>query len=88
MAAQRRRQIVPHCWKTGISIAATAHLAAVTPHCPHIEFMPTNLCDSQLRKDLVDDELQFIDGVIPLPEKPGLGIEVNMDALRAFEVHS
>ena len=88
MAAQRRRQIVPHCWKTGISIAATAHLAAVTPHCPYIEFMPTNLCDSQLRKDLVDDELQIIDGVIPLPEKPGLGIEVNMDALRAFEVHS
>jgi L-alanine-DL-glutamate epimerase-like enolase superfamily enzyme len=87
MAAQRGRQIVPHCWKTGISIAATAHLAAVTPHCPYIEFMPTNLCDSQLRKDLVDDELQIIDGVIPLPEKPGLGIEVNMDALRAFEVH-
>ena len=86
MAAQRRRQIVPHCWKTGISIAATAHLAAVTPHCPYIEFMPTNLCDSQLRKDLVDDELQIIDGVIPLPEKPGLGIEVNMNALRAFEV--
>ena len=88
MAAQRGRQIVPHCWKTGISIAATAHLAAVTPHCPYIEFMPTNLCDSQLRKDLVDDELQIIDGVIPLPEKSGLGIEVNMDALRAFEVHS
>lgn len=88
MAAQRGRQIVPHCWKTGISIAATAHLAAVTPHCPYIEFMPTNLCDSQLRKDLVDDELQIIDGVIPLPENPGLGIEVNMDALRAFEVHS
>ena len=86
MAAQRGRQIVPHCWKTGISIAATAHLAAVTPHCPYIEFMPTNLCDSQLRKDLVDDELQIIDGVIPLPEKPGLGIEVNMNALRAFEV--
>jgi len=39
-----------------------------------------------LRKDLVDDELQIIDGVIPLPEKPGLGIEVNMDALRGFEV--
>ena len=88
MAAQRGRQIVPHCWKTGISIAATAHLAAVTPHSPYIEFMPTNLCDSQLRKDLVDDELQIIDGVIPLPEKSGLGIEVNMDALRAFEVHS
>ncbi|MCH2607709.1 MAG: mandelate racemase/muconate lactonizing enzyme family protein, partial [Pedosphaera sp.] len=29
MAAERGRQIIPHCWKTGISISASAHLAAV-----------------------------------------------------------
>ena len=40
MAAVRGRRIVPHCWKTGIGIAASAHLAAVTPHCPYIEFLP------------------------------------------------
>ena len=40
MAAERGRLIVPHCWKTGIGIAASAHLAAVTPHCPYIEFLP------------------------------------------------
>ena len=32
-AGERGREIVPHLWKTGISIAAAAHLAAVTPHC-------------------------------------------------------
>ena len=31
MAAERGLTIVPHCWKTGISISATAHLAFVTP---------------------------------------------------------
>ena len=67
-------------------IAASAHLAAITPHCPYIEFLPANLCDSLLRKELVADELKIVNGQIPLPRKPGLGIEVNMQALRKFEV--
>jgi L-alanine-DL-glutamate epimerase-like enolase superfamily enzyme len=86
MARQRGRRIVPHAWKTGISIAASAHLAAVTAHCPYIEFLPGNLCDSLLRKELVADELEIKDGKIALPVKPGLGIEVDRDALRRFEV--
>ena len=86
MAAERGRRIVPHCWKTGIGIAASAHLAAVTPHCPYIEFLPARLCDSLLRKELVEDELQINGGVLALPEKPGLGIELNSDALRRFKV--
>jgi L-alanine-DL-glutamate epimerase-like enolase superfamily enzyme len=86
MAKTRGRLIVPHCWKTGIGIAASAHLAAITPHCPYIEFLPANLCDSLLRKELVADELTIVDGKIPLPRKPGLGIEVDMKALRKFEV--
>jgi L-alanine-DL-glutamate epimerase-like enolase superfamily enzyme len=86
MAAQRGRIIVPHCWKTGIGIAATAHLAAVTPHCTYIEFLPAPLCDSKLRQELVEDELQITGGVVDLPERPGLGIEVNQDALKRFRV--
>jgi L-alanine-DL-glutamate epimerase-like enolase superfamily enzyme len=86
MAADRGRTIVPHCWKTGIGIAASAHLAAVTPHCPYIEFLPADLCDSLLRKELVRDELEIVDGTIGLPRRPGLGIEVDRDALRKFEV--
>ena len=86
MAAERGRGIVPHCWKTGIGIAASAHLAAVTGHCPFIEFLPAALCDSALRKELVADELRMESGLIPLPEKPGLGIELDFDALRRFEV--
>ena len=88
MARERGRLIVPHCWKTGIGIAASAHLAAITPHCPYIEFLPANLCDSLLRKELVADELTIVNGQIPLPRQPGLGIEVKMEALRKFEVNA
>lgn len=86
MAADRGRLIVPHCWKTGIGIAASLHLAAVTPHCPFIEFMPAELCDSLLRRELVQDELQIEAGTLALPTKPGLGIELNHEAVKRFQV--
>ena len=85
MAAERGRRIVPHCWKTGIGIAASAHLAAVTPHCPFIEFLPAELTDSQLRQHLVQEDLQIVDGAVRVPDQPGLGIELDMDALLRFE---
>ena len=85
-AQDRGRLVVPHCWKTGIGIAASAHLAAAIPHCPFIEFLPKELCDSPLRRELTIDELHLEDGVLPLPEKPGLGVEVDMEALRKFEI--
>ena len=86
LAAERQRRIVPHCWKTGIGISASADLAAVTPHCPFVEFMPSELCDSLLRKELVADPLHLEDGVLPLPTQPGLGLELNEEALRRYRV--
>ena len=84
MAAARNRLIVPHCWKTGISISATAHLAFVTPHCPFIEFLPPELSEETLRRELLAQELTMSHGEIALPQAPGLGIELNWDALRRF----
>ena len=62
LALERGLKVVPHLWKTGISIAAAAHLAAVTPHLAFIEFLPKELCESNLRKELVADELRMVDG--------------------------
>ena len=84
MAAERGRRVVPHAWKTGISVAVAAHLAMVTPHMPFFEFLPPELCVSQLRRELVDEELAFRDGVLAPPARPGLGVELNPDALERF----
>ena len=84
LAQDRGRLIVPHCWKTEIGIAATAHLAAAIPNCPFIEYLPAELCDSPLRRELATSDLTLQDGVIPLPQSPGLGIELNLDALRRY----
>ena len=85
LAAERGRLVVPHGWKTGITIAATAHLAAVTPHMPFFEFVPQSVAESALRRELVVDELELVDGLLALPQKPGLGIELNREALERFE---
>jgi len=84
IAEDRGLLIVPHCWKSGIGIAATAHYAAATDCCRYIEFLPAELSESALRRELVADELKLVDGKIPLPEKPGLGIELNPEALERY----
>ena len=86
LAAERGRAVVPHGWKTGITVAATAHLAAVTDPMPFFEFVPQQLAESRLRRELVLDELQLVDGRIPLPSRPGLGIELNYDSMTEFEM--
>lgn len=86
LARARGRLIVPHGWKTGITIAATAHLAAVTPNCPYIEFLPADLSSSALRREVVIDGLDLCEGQLILPPHPGLGIELNRDALEKYRV--
>ncbi len=85
LAEQRKLTIVPHLWKSGISIAAAAHLAATTASCPFIEFLPDELCESALRRELVSNELQMVNGEIALPKRPGLGVELNREALARFK---
>ena len=85
LAAERDRLIVPHGWKTGITVAATAHLAAVTPHMPFFEYVPQQVAESRLRRELVTDELVLVDGELALPARAGLGVELNRDVLDEFE---
>ena len=86
LAADRGRLVVPHCWKTGIGVAASAQLAAATAACPFIEYLPPRLSESVLRQELADDGLVMTDGLIGLPQRPGLGVELNYDALAKYSV--
>lgn len=84
LAAIHGRLVVPHAWKTGITLAATAHLATVTPHMPYFEFLHADACESRLRKELVADEIVIGPDGVTVPERPGLGIELNREALNEF----
>ena len=86
LAAAHSRIIVPHCWKTGLSVTATAHLAFNTPHCAFIEYLPPQLCVETLRRELVQEGFDFVGGRILPPNRPGLGIELNEEVLRRYKV--
>jgi L-alanine-DL-glutamate epimerase-like enolase superfamily enzyme len=86
IAARRGRQIVPHCWKSGIGIAASAHLAAASKCCPYFEFLPLELAESPLRRELVVEDLPIAGGCITLPDRPGLGLTLNREALEKYRV--
>ena len=84
MAEARDLTVVPHAWKTGISVAVAAHLAMVTPGMPFFEFLPAELCETRLRKELVRDELVYRGGSLGIPQLPGLGVELNHVAMAEF----
>ncbi|MCZ4518259.1 glucarate dehydratase family protein [Rhodococcus ruber] len=65
----------------GISLAAMVHLAAATPNL-------TYACDThwpwKSEDVVVPGVLNFVDGAVAVPTGPGLGIEIDQDALAAL----
>ena len=76
--------VVPHGWKTGITAAAARHFQAATPNVPFVEHLSPDLFDSPLRRELVLPEPAIVDGAIELPTLPGLGIELDADAVERY----
>jgi L-alanine-DL-glutamate epimerase-like enolase superfamily enzyme len=87
-AADRGRLVVPHAWNTGITAATAIHLSAVSANCPYVEYLPPSMFEAGLRKDLLASEPKLVDGIIPLPETPGLGVELDPDAVEHYRVRS
>jgi L-rhamnonate dehydratase len=84
LAAVRGVEVVPHCWKTGINAAAARHLQAACPNVPLVEMLSPDLFDSPLRRDLVCPEVELRDGRLPLPDSPGLGVELVPEIVEAY----
>jgi D-galactarolactone cycloisomerase len=82
----------PHVWGTGIAIAASLQLLAVLPaHTPPslaslepmLEFDRT---EHPIRQALLVTPIEHAGGIVKVPDGPGLGIEIDRDALACFEV--
>jgi L-alanine-DL-glutamate epimerase-like enolase superfamily enzyme len=84
LAAQHAATVVPHGWKTGITVAANMHLHAATSNVPMFELVSPQLWSSPLRRELTIPEPQLRDGVLELPSGPGLGIELDPEAVARF----
>ena len=81
-------QCIPHIWGTPHSVAANLHLAAALPNCAWMECphdppgFTLEVRDLLLTKPLGPD----LDGYVTVPQKPGLGIEVNWDVVEKYRV--
>jgi L-alanine-DL-glutamate epimerase-like enolase superfamily enzyme len=86
LASHHGAEVVPHGWKTGITVAAERHFQAATPNCPLIETFHPELFASTLRSSLTGPEAIIEDGLLPLPERPGLGIEVDEAVVERYRL--
>jgi L-alanine-DL-glutamate epimerase-like enolase superfamily enzyme len=84
LAAQHAASVIPHGWKTGITVAANMHIHAATANIPMFELVSPELWGSRLRRDLTVPEPTFSDGTLELPAAPGLGIELDPDAVARY----
>lgn len=80
-ARESGRLVTPHVWKTGLSIATAIHFAAVAEACSFVEFLPAELSDSAIRRQLTPEFELADDGTLEVPTAPGLGINIDLDVL-------
>ena len=66
----------PHNPSGPVANAATLQLAAT---CPNFSVLEIMYSDVEWRKDVVNEQLEYSCGYMKIPDRPGLGIEINED---------
>ena len=75
-----RRTLVPHSWANPVCIAANVHVAAAAG----ARLIEANETFNPMRTALVTTPHVPVDGRVTLTDRPGLGVEVDREALAAF----
>ena len=85
MAEANYISVAPHNPCGPVATAVNVHFAASTQNFLVLEYHPD---DESPRRDIVDEPMQLVDGYLELPERPGLGIELNEEALGRYPFRS
>ena len=85
LAAETDVEVVPHCFASGVLVAASLHLAAVLDRPTYSEFSVT---ESPLASSVITEPFVLEDGQLRVPDRPGLGIELDDDAVARYRVAS
>ena len=81
----------PHVWGSPVMIAASLHLASTIPPCPPAyeprpyeqePVMEFDRTPSGIREGITVEPFDQQDGFITVPTAPGLGVEIDEDAVR------
>jgi galactonate dehydratase len=64
-----------------VATAVNVHFAASTQNFLILEYHPD---DASPRRDLVDEPIKLVNGYLELPERPGLGLDLNIEAFDKY----
>jgi len=81
MAQNHGVRFIPHGWNTAVGLASDLQIASAFPHTDLVEY----LTGAPFIDDLHLGEWRLdAMGMLAIPDKPGLGVEINLDALAEF----
>jgi L-rhamnonate dehydratase len=83
LATRRQIDCAPHAWLTDLLKAASLHLNAYLMHALYLEY---NVSTASLLNRLCKTPIVMQNGYIPIPDGPGLGVEVDETVVEQFRV--
>lgn len=92
LATTANRILTPHCWGSGIALAACVQLLAAQPAAPFghrdpdLGYLELDQADNPLRGGVLATPIRTTDGRVAVPTAPGLGVEVDEDWITAHAV--
>jgi L-alanine-DL-glutamate epimerase-like enolase superfamily enzyme len=75
------KSVIPHVFRSAVGMAAHLHLVAAIPNCPILEYQTI---PNPLRKELFIEPPEFKDGMLSIPDTPGLGVFINDDIIKKY----
>ena len=85
MANTYNTPFAPHIVASYLGAISSAHVCAAVPNFLILEWQ-IYFHENEMYKEIVNFEGDFLtkDGYIPVPNKPGLGVEINEEAMRKY----
>jgi len=84
LAWDRGLMVANHGFTTYINVTAALHWLNSIPNALICEFVAEE--ETNLRESVTRQKLRARDGYLPVPQEPGLGIDLDEEAIRQFRV--
>ena len=83
-------RINPHVWGSAVAQAASLQVIAAVPVAHHSIFATEPVLEYDrsshpFRQDLVTEPLAMSEGWVNIPDKPGLGIDINREIIKRYD---
>ncbi|MGH9353964.1 MAG: mandelate racemase/muconate lactonizing enzyme family protein [Terriglobia bacterium] len=81
MASEKGVRMIPHGWNTAVGLAADLQLASALPGTDLVEYLTGSPFIDEIT---VGGWKLDPDGMLSIPDRPGLGIRINLEALESL----